>query len=89
MQEKLQQIIDLMKELQSSMAEGPEDLSERLGRKKPDLEVVKVGIDAEPKLEGDIPNEELAEEELEGESPFEDEESPEDKLKSRLMKLRA
>lgn len=80
-------IIELMEELQDQMKYGEEDFSERLGRKKPD-EMIKV----EAKLED--PKLEHMEEELGMESdedPEEmllEEESPEDKLKQRIIKLR-
>lgn len=82
MQQELEVIMDLMKDLQEKMEYGEEDFSERLGRKKPSLEVVKVEAEAAPEMgmEGEEP-----ELEIEEEMP----ESPEEKLKNRLMKMRA
>lgn len=65
--------MDLMEELQEKMQYGEEDFAERLGRKKPEA------VEMEVKLEGE------SEEMPEG---FEEEEGPEEKLKSRLLKLR-
>ena len=79
MQKELEIIMDLMKELQEKMQYGEEDFSERLGRKKePAVEVAKVSI-GEPELEG-------VESDLEGD--LDEKESPEDKLKNRILKLR-
>lgn len=83
---ELQLIQQLMDKLSEEMEYGEEDLSERLGRKKPEIEVVKI--------EGELPLDEESEEEMfdpsmEDELELEDEElSPEDELKSRLMRLR-
>lgn len=74
-------IQELMDELKSTMAYSEEDFASRLGREKPEVEVVK--------MEGKLPlgdDLEGAMHEMEEEAEFE--ESPEDKLKSRLMKLR-
>lgn len=79
---KMQVIQSLMEELQELMQPDESDLSERLGRKKPDLEVVKVEGALDPEMEAEEDGE-MLDEAMEGE-----EESPEDKLKSRLMKLR-
>jgi len=71
-----------MKDLQDKMEYGEEDFSERLGRKKPEVEVLKI--------DGDLPLDEESEECFE-EAPLEEEElpeSPENKLKNRLLKLR-
>jgi len=78
-------IKELMAELESKMEYGEEDFNERLGRKKPEVEVVK--------MEGELP---MSEEE-EGSEDMTDllseemgeEESVESKLKARLMKLRS
>lgn len=78
MKHELEMIIELMQELQGKMEHGEEDFSERLGRKKPEISMMKV--EAGPEVEGEI------------EMGMDDEEmpeSPEDKLKNRLMKLRA
>jgi hypothetical protein len=44
---KMQIIQELMDQLQDEMKYSPDDLGERLGRKKPELEVVK--------MEGELP----------------------------------
>jgi hypothetical protein len=87
MEDKLNMIISLMEDLKDKMQYGEDDLSERLGRKKPEVEVMKVEAEPEMAMESDE-SPEVAD--MEG--GFEDEaaeESPEDKLKNRLMKLRA
>lgn len=75
-------IKDLMEQLVGEMKPTEDDFAERLGRKKPDLEVMKigVGVDEEP-MEKEGMEDEMA--------MMEEEMSPEDKLKKRLMKLRA
>lgn len=73
-------IKELMEQLISEMKPGVDDFEERLGHKKPDIEVVKVEA-------GESPFKEKMGMDL-GED-MEEEMSPEDKLKSRLMKLRA
>lgn len=94
---ELSVIRELMEKLVGEMEPSEEDFAERLGRKKPDLEVVKVGIGMDPKMEK---AEEMAGKDLEGDMEMgEDPEhaamvldegmSPEEKLKKRLMKLRA
>lgn len=75
---RMQIITELMDELQGMMEYGEEDFSSRLGRQKPDLEVVKV--------EGEMPMDEDEDMEMPMEDEMED--SPESKLKSRLLKLR-
>ena len=88
-EQKLKIIKELMDELVDSMEYSKDDFDERLGRKKPDVEVLKV--------EGEIPMEEMSPEEhqemmgMEDENePMEDEEecSPDEKLVKRMMKLR-
>lgn len=79
---ELEIIEQLMEQLRDEMEYSPEDLEERLGRKKPEVEIVK--------MEGKLPLDEESEEEM---SPLEDDlmsepQSPEEKLKARLMKLR-
>ena len=88
---ELMMIQQLMDKLSEEMEYGEEDFSERLGRKKPEIEVIK--------MEGKMPMEE-SDMEMEDESydpEMEDmdemdmdmeESSPEDDLKRRLMKLR-
>jgi len=76
---KLEIIKQLMEELQDEMQYGEEDLSSRLGR-APKVEVLK--MEAEPmEEEGEISMEMGLGEELE-------DESPEEQLKRRLMKIR-
>lgn len=70
---KFEIIQQLMDELQEYMQPSGDELGERLGRPKPDMEISKVEVEGDP-LEGDM------------EMAFE--ESPEDKLKERLMKMR-
>lgn len=74
MKDEFEIIMGLMEDLQDKMQYGEDDFSERLGRKKPDLEMMKVEVE---------PVEEM-------EEGYEDEEEmgPEESLKSRLMKLR-
>ena len=76
---ELQIIQELMDKLSEQMELSEDDLGSRLGRQKPSLEAVK--IEVEPEME---------EEESE-EMPMEEPEmsSPDESLKSRLMKLRS
>ena len=74
--EEFEIIEKLMEELKEKMQYGEEDFAERLGKKKPEVEVTKI--------EGEMPLE--GEELMSGE--MEIAESPEDKLKNRLLKLR-
>lgn len=74
MKDEFEVIMGLMEDLQDKMQYGEEDFSERLGRKKPDLEMMKVEVE---------PMEDMEEEGYE-----EEEMGPEESLKSRLMKLR-
>jgi hypothetical protein len=74
---KFEIIQQLMDALQEEMQYGEDELSERLGRKKPEVEVM--SVEAKP-LEG----EELP---IDGDEDM-SLEDPEEKLKSRLMKLR-
>ena len=93
MKNELDLIQELMQELQDKMKYGKADVEERLSRhREPTVEVMKV--------EGDMPMPEK--EEMHGEDPLmeedemvddmgmdeDEEQSPADKLKSRLMKLR-
>ena len=110
---ELDVIKELMEELTDKMQYDKDDFEERLGRKKPSVEVVKI----EGKLPGDSSLEEALdehsmrpktredeEEELEEQDSSSDprrymrapldserleEESPEESLKQRLMKLRS
>lgn len=74
---KMQIIQELMEQLQDEMGYSSDDLGSRLGREKPQVEVMK--LDSEEPMDG------MDDVAMEGDMP----ESPEDKLKSRLMKLRA
>ena len=76
---QLSVIKDLMEQLIGEMSPSAEDFEERLGRKKPEIEVMKVEAGPVKK------SEEMAMDM--GEDM--EEMSPEDKLKERLMKLRA
>ncbi len=71
--QKMQIIGQLMEELQDLMGQSEGDFGERLGREPKGVEVVKMGV-----MGGDE------------EMPDEEEEycPPEEKLKSRLLKLR-
>jgi hypothetical protein len=97
-------IKELMEQLQGEMQYGKDDFEERLGRKKPEMQVIK--IEGELPKEGDDEleeKEELLGRDLDGdmeqgEDPehaamvlgrdMEEKLSPEDELKKRLMKLR-
>lgn len=78
--EDLAVILDLMTQLQEKMQYGEEDFSERLKRPKPEVEVMKIEGEMSPPSseEGGDPSM------MEGEM----DESPEEKLKRRLMKMR-
>lgn len=81
---KMQIIGQLMEELQELMEPDESDFSERLGREKPPgIEVMKVEGSIDPSLESEQEGADLEEDE-----EMLEEESPEDKLKSRLLKLR-
>lgn len=93
--EKMRIISELMEELQDMMGYSPDDLGERLGRKKPDVEVVSVSSEGpmegmEEKLGMDLDGDQEAGEDAEHASEVMggEMESPEEKLKQRLMKLR-
>lgn len=76
-------IQELMEFLQDKMQYGEEDLSERLGRPKPEVQVTKI--------EGEMPMGDDAEMESPDMDPMggmDEMESPEDKLKHRIMKMR-
>ncbi len=84
---ELELIQKLMDELQEKMQYGKEDFEERLGRKKPEIEVMKI--------EGKVPLGESDDEEdsehferVEEEPKDMEPSSPEEELKKRLMKLR-
>lgn len=94
---ELEIIKELMAELEDKMQPSEADFDERLGRKKPGVEVLKI--------EGEMPEEnsgmmmgekaDMAEEKLGGGSDEDDEDMPMDevdpdvKLRSRLMRLRS
>ena len=87
---ELMLIQELMDKLSEEMEYGEDELSERLGRKKPEVEVLKVESKI-PLDEESIEMSELEEDcemEDESEDMFGEEKSPEDDLKKRLMKLR-
>lgn len=94
---EMQLIMELMEELQDQMKYGEEDFSERLGRKKPEIDVIKVeGKMEDPKLEHmeeelgtDLDDDqEMGEDPEHMEMVLGEDVSPEEKLKQRLMKLR-
>lgn len=80
---KLKVIQEIMDDLQSQMEMGRDDFDERLGRKKPDIEIQEEVIGKD--LDGDM---EMGEDPEHMETVLGDDESPEDKLKSRIMKMR-
>ena len=86
---ELMVIEKLMEELQEKMGHGAEDFDERLGRKKPDLEVVKIKSEIEPGIEIEsLGGEEEPEFEEMGDMSMMEEEDPSELLKKRIMKLR-
>ncbi len=78
---KMEIIQSLMEELQEMMEPGSEDFSERLGRPKPDVEI---------SMSGEMPPDE--DEDMPTKSPMgddmSDEDSPDEMLKNRIMKMR-
>ena len=92
---ELKLISQLMDQLQDEMEYDEDDFMSRLGKKKPDLEVVKIGGSIPEKME-EMVGKDLDGDMEEGEDPVHAsmvldegaELSPEDKLKKRLMKLR-
>lgn len=76
MDRKLEIIQELMEQLQGMMDPSAEDFESRLGREKPTVEVL--DLESEEPMEG---SEDVA---MDGDLEF----GPEEKLKSRLMKLR-
>lgn len=75
---KFEIIKQLMEELQDEMQPNSDDFSERLGREKPSVEVMKMSGDGDDS-------------DMDSGMPMDDDDmmqSPDDKLKSRLMKLR-
>jgi hypothetical protein len=79
MKEELKVIQDLMADLMEKMEYGEDDFSERLGREKPKVEVMKMEMGEPEEMESEEDCMPEMEEEL----------GPEEKLKQRLMKLRA
>lgn len=76
---KFEIIEQLMEELKGMMAPNAEDLGSRLGREKPPEAEIAIEIDSEEPMDLGEPEEmemDLAEE------------SPEEKLKNRLLKMR-
>ncbi len=89
LKQQLQIIQDLMGQLQEKMEYGEDDFSSRLGRPKPEIEAVKIEgklpMEGSPdEGEGEMPEMEA----MEGHDDPMMDESPEDKLKKRLMRLR-
>lgn len=94
---KLKLIAELMEELTGSMEMDEEDFDHRLGRKKPDVEVLKVEGSLDPKMEKaeEMMGEDLDHDMEMGEDPEHaaavmdmGEASPEEKLKDRILKMR-
>jgi len=96
---KLKIIEELMEELKDKMEIGKDDFDSRLGRNKPDVSVVKVEGEIDPKMEKaeEMMGEDLDHDMEMGEDPEhaamvmdmgEEDQSPEEKLKQRIMKLR-
>ncbi len=77
MKQDLEIIKDLMDELIADMEPNENDFSERLGRKKPEIGMMKIEVEGEemPEMEGE-------------EMGFEEEEDEDSLLKKRLMKMR-
>lgn len=89
--QELQIIQELMEVLQDKMQFGEDDLSERLGRQKPEVEVMKIEgkSEGDPMLEGAEAESGMdldADKEMSMEDEFDD--SPEAKLKRRIMQMR-
>lgn len=92
----LEIIKELMEQLQGEMSYGKDDFEERLGRKKPEIDVLKIEGKMDPRKmgemsESDDDDEDMMHPEDEDDAAFLDsrEAGPEDELKKRLMKLRA
>jgi len=83
MKQDLEIIKDLMDELIADMEPGEEDFAERLGRKKPEVAMIKMEVEGE----SGEPGQEIAEEEEEM-HPFEMGYDPADSLRNRIKKLR-
>jgi hypothetical protein len=77
MKQDLEIIKDLMDELINEMEPGEEDFNERLGRKKPEIGMMKIEVEGEEMPEDEVGMDFMPEEE--------DEDSL---LKKRLMKMR-
>lgn len=92
---ELSVIRELMEKLVGEMQPDENDFSERLGRKKPDLEVVKVGIGMDPMEKAEEMSGRDMDDDMEmGEDPehaamvMDEGMSPQEKFKKRLMALR-
>ena len=81
---KMEIIKQLMDELQSAMGHSPDDLSERLGRPKPDVGMI--SIEAKPDDGSDPDDDSGMDDDSSDDSSMMDD--PEEKLKQRLLKLR-
>lgn len=92
--DKFEIIQQLMKELQESMEPGEADFDERLGRRKPDVEIVKMSADKLPLEKGEeMLGEDLDDDMEMGEDPRHasmvlDKGSEDDELLRRLQKMR-
>lgn len=91
---KMEIIQQLMEELQDQMQYGEDDLGDRLGRKKPDVEIMKMGIDGkdDPMMDDHDGDEDMPggmghgmDRGMMMDAMNDD---PEENLKNRLMKLR-
>lgn len=84
---EMQIISQLMEELQNAMGHSEDDFSERLGRKKPEVEVVKMQgkLPMDGSMDGDMP---MGDDDDMGPMDPDMDASPEDKLKKRLLALR-
>lgn len=86
---KFQIIQELMDELKKEMQYSPDDLDERLGRKKPaGVEVVKLEGDMGGMKDPDMDKDDDSMPMSDSDGDMGMMESPEDKLKKRLMRLR-
>lgn len=91
MKHDLDMIIKLMEELKDGMEYGEEDFNERLGKQKPEVEVLKV--EGEMPLKKGVMEEGCEEDEMDHEfdedsGSFFAKNDPEESLKKRVMKLR-
>ncbi len=86
--QELMLIKELMDKLVDEMEPSASDFEERLGRSKPEIKSVEIeGVI--PEMEDPLEEEDLDEDMMEDEmEPMMSEQSPEDELKKRIMKLR-